>query len=150
MMDALTWRADYCSGLEEIDQEHQQLLQRLQQLAAAIARGDSFATLETLFLDCVTETQQHFQHEETLMAAANHPQYLCHRAAHQNLLRDLDRAVDAVQANPETLTITTVETIGQLVVQHICNEDLPMLYLLTHPEELAQQQSAQLTAETCF
>jgi len=149
-MDRLTWHAEYGSGLAEIDQEHQQLLEQLQQLAAAIARGDSYTTLKPQLLDCVAETEAHFQHEETLMAAANHPYYLSHRAAHQNLLRDLSRVMEEINAQPEALSTATVETIGQLVVQHICNEDLPMLYLLTHPEELAQQQAEQLTAETCF
>lgn len=149
-MTGLAWQAEYCSGLEVIDQEHQQLLQRLQQLTAAIAQGDSFPQLQSLLLDCAAEIQDHFQHEETLMAAANHPEYLSHRAAHQNLLRDLRRIIDDVQTSPETLTTTTADTISQLVIQHICKEDLPMLYLLTHPEELARQQAAQLTAETCF
>ncbi|WP_448525840.1 bacteriohemerythrin [Parathermosynechococcus lividus] len=149
-MTELAWQAEYCSGLEVIDQEHQQLLQRLQQLAVAIAQGDAFTHLESLLLDCAADIQDHFQHEETLMAAASHPQYLSHRAAHQNLLRDLNRMVNEIQSHPETLTTTTVTTLGQLVLQHICDEDLPMLYLLTHPEELAKQQAEQLTAETFF
>ncbi|HIK48921.1 bacteriohemerythrin [Thermosynechococcus sp. M55_K2018_012] len=149
-MNGLAWQAEYCSGVEVIDQEHQQLLQLLQQLYEAIAQGKAFTHVEPLLLGCAAETQRHFQHEETLMADANHPQYLSHRAAHQNLLRDLNRLLDAVQSQPSTLSTTTVATIGQLVIQHICEEDLPMLYLLTHPEELARQQAEQLTAETCF
>lgn len=58
--------------------------------------------------------------------------------------------LEDVQGHPENLTPETVEAIGALVVPHIREEDLPMLYLLAHPEELAQQQAAELTAENVF
>ncbi|AXY68604.1 hemerythrin family protein [Thermosynechococcus sichuanensis E542] len=149
-MDGLAWQAAFVSGLAEIDQEHQALLAMLQQLRSAIAAGATFSQVKSQLLACASETQRHFQHEETLMAAANHPLYLSHRAAHQNLLRDLSGVLEEVQEHPTKLTPETIEAIGNLVLRHIREEDLPMLYLLTHPEELARQQAAELTAENVF
>lgn len=149
-MDGLAWQAAFVSGLAEIDQEHQALLAMLQQLRSAIAAGATFSQVKSQLLACASETERHFQHEETLMAAANHPLYLSHRAAHQNLLRDLSGVLEEVQEHPAKLTPETIEAIGNLVVRHIREEDLPMLYLLTHPEELARQQAAELTAENVF
>ncbi|AHB87825.1 hypothetical protein NK55_02325 [Thermosynechococcus sp. NK55a] len=149
-MDGLAWQAAFVSGLAKVDQEHQALLEMLQQLRSAIAAGATFSQVKPQLQACARETERHFQHEETLMATANHPLYLSHRAAHQNLLRDLSGRLEEVHRHPENLTPATIEAIGTLVVRHICEEDLPMLYLLTHPEELAQQQGAELTAENAF
>ncbi|MFN4279714.1 hemerythrin family protein [Thermosynechococcus sp.] len=149
-MEELAWQAAFISGLAEIDQEHQALLERLQQLRSAIAEGATFSQVKPQLLACAMEAERHFQHEETLMAAANHPLYLSHRAAHQNLLRDLRGVLETVQLHPEKLTPETIEAMGALVVRHIREEDLPMLSLLTHPEELARQRAAELTAENVF
>ncbi|BCX12243.1 MAG: hypothetical protein KatS3mg067_1181 [Thermosynechococcus sp.] len=149
-MDGLAWQGAFVSGLAKIDQEHQALLEMLQQLRSAIAEGATFSQVKPQLLACARETERHFQHEETLMATANHPLYLSHRAAHQNLLRHLRGVLEEVHAHPENLTAETIEAIGALVVRHIREEDLPMLYLLTHPAALAQQQGAELTAENVF
>ncbi|WP_298977612.1 hemerythrin family protein [uncultured Thermosynechococcus sp.] len=149
-MDGLAWQAEFVSGWAEIDQEHRALLEMLRQLRLAILEGATFSQVKPQLLACATETERHFQHEETLMAAANHPLYLSHRAAHQNLLRDLSLILEDGQRHPENLTPETIETMGALVVRHIREEDLPMLSLLAHPKELAQQQAAELTAENVF
>ncbi|MDM7327299.1 MAG: hypothetical protein P3X23_009330 [Thermosynechococcus sp. Uc] len=62
--------------MAEIDQAHQALLEMLQQLRLAILEGATFAQVKPQLLACVTETERHFQHEETLRAAATHPLYL--------------------------------------------------------------------------
>lgn len=148
-MNMLTWQPQYELGHGEIDQQHQNLLSLLRQLHGAIAPPTDLNHGQTILQEIVEETLNHFRAEEKLMGASNYPGYLGHRAAHQNLERDLEKVVSIVSTDATNFTLETVALLGKLILNHICEEDRPMVDFLNAPDTATASENT-LTAATFF
>uniref|UniRef100_B8HLA9 Hemerythrin-like metal-binding protein n=1 Tax=Cyanothece sp. (strain PCC 7425 / ATCC 29141) TaxID=395961 RepID=B8HLA9_CYAP4 len=145
-MNLLVWTTDYESGYASIDQQHQNLLQLLNHLSQAISDRAETDTLQLILNELELETLNHFRDEEKLMGANNYPGYLCHRAAHDNVEREVAKFVAAFATNPDNLNQESLATFSQLILDHICQEDLPMLQSLNSPDPAENE----LTAANLF
>lgn len=145
-MNLFVWTTNYESGFASIDQQHQNLLQLLNHLSQAISDRAETDMLQLILNELELETLNHFRDEEKLMGASNYPGYLCHRAAHCNVEREVAKFMAAFATNPDNLNQKSLATFSQLILDHICQEDLPMLQSLKSPEALENE----LTAANLF
>jgi hemerythrin len=78
----IQWRDSLSIGIEEIDNQHKELLRRFNELLAACESGKGREELERLigFLDDYVRT--HFRDEEALQRMRGYPAYESHRAEH--------------------------------------------------------------------
>ena len=109
-MNKIAWSKDLTVGVAEIDEQHRQWIQRLNDVASAIAAHQGPVQLGQTLAFLVDYTQQHFATEEKLMAAAKYPGLKTQLAQHQELtetLKDLVRENygDAIQLNIHTDSI---------------------------------------------
>jgi hemerythrin-like metal-binding protein len=81
------WTKALETGHAAIDREHQQLLSYLNELAAAMSAGKGRAMLGDLLDKLVAYTQEHFAHEELLMAARKYPESATHKSQHVELTK---------------------------------------------------------------
>ena len=72
-MNKIAWSKDLTVGVAEIDEQHRQWIQRLNDVAAAIAAHQGPVQLGQTLAFLVDYTQQHFATEEKLMAAVKYP-----------------------------------------------------------------------------
>jgi hemerythrin len=79
----IRWSESLAIGIEEIDTQHRELVQRFAGLLAACEEGRGREELKALlgFLD--RYVQQHFSDEEALQQRCGYPFYQEHRSQHQ-------------------------------------------------------------------
>lgn len=127
-MKKIAWSQDLSVGVAEIDEQHQLWIQRLNDVAAAIAANlGPVQTAKTLaFL--VDYTKLHFATEEKLMAERGYPGLPAQRAQHQELtatLQDLLRDFEEEGAT-QKLAETVNTFLGNWLLKHIREEDLKL------------------------
>src|SRR4051812_29655090 len=91
-MPPLQWSASHAVFVEEIDDEHKEILQAVAQLQEALNRGpvSQIRNAAQRLLSCVTG---HFAHEERLMTAARYDSLRWHKTSHQAARRRVKQFV---------------------------------------------------------
>lgn len=83
------WSAAFEIGVPAVDDEHRDILNRLNSLRALVATA-ARAEVEASLDDLVQTVRVHFDHEEHLMATHNYAGLTTHQASHANLLSTLE------------------------------------------------------------
>jgi len=87
MADFFKWDQELLSvKVPEMDQEHIELIKRMNALHAAHAEKASFEKTEALLKDLAEYTVRHFQDEEAYMEKVNYAGIASHKMMHQKLL----------------------------------------------------------------
>lgn len=86
----LEWRDEFLVGVEAIDDQHRELLARINQLAGKIREGDTSGIDETLRF-VVDYVHFHFENEEHIMIDLNYPLMSDHLHEHQRFVEHLDK-----------------------------------------------------------
>ncbi|MBR9970226.1 bacteriohemerythrin [Magnetospirillum sulfuroxidans] len=132
-MPPVYWSDTYRIGHASIDQHHQELVQDLELLQAAIATADNRTQILGLFDEWLDQFARHAQAEESLMAHLRQPAGIAHRHAHcaehadflhqaMDLRNDIARGRDQIRAM-ETLSM-------QLIAFDLIRRDFEMIGLL--------------------
>lgn len=123
---ALIWSEKLSVGNARIDQQHQELFRRFDQLLNACnqRRGKDEITPVLEFLNQYVQT--HFQDEERQMAGHGYPEFEQHQAEHRYFSGELKKlSAQLQQSGPSTeLVITTNQTLLAWIVKHIQNVDV--------------------------
>ncbi|MGA2352131.1 MAG: bacteriohemerythrin [Terracidiphilus sp.] len=84
-MALLKWSKRYSVGVKEMDNQHINLLKRLNELHAAMLRGQARGIAGPLLLKMTEESREHFAAEEAMMEGAKFPGLAEHQAEHRAL-----------------------------------------------------------------
>ena len=123
---------EHLIGIEEIDRQHETLLERMEYLRDAMRRGQSREAIsETLkFLD--TFIQEHFATEVRYMQRRNYPGILLHKAEHEVFLKDfagLKEKYNAAHAQGDITPLLLIDIVRKLnnwFTNHIATVDRKM------------------------
>ena len=88
-MSFVMWTADLTTGFADIDEQHQILLDRINEFHAAIQTGnvtDSKISLQNL----IDYTVQHFTYEEHMLAQAEYHLLEPHKKVHQHFVEKME------------------------------------------------------------
>ncbi|OFX11936.1 MAG: hypothetical protein A2516_06375 [Alphaproteobacteria bacterium RIFOXYD12_FULL_60_8] len=88
-MSDIVWHDKFSVGVEAFDRDHLVLLDLINRLHDAYAADKGPKILEQAFADLMAYTQSHFAGEEALMKRYGYPELEEHRAAHQEMKRDI-------------------------------------------------------------
>jgi len=83
-----TWTPALAVGIEEIDEQHQELFRRADRFVKALEstdRQEIGILLSYLRMYCIT----HFGAEETRMRESKYPGYAAHKAQHDRFVKDI-------------------------------------------------------------
>lgn len=82
-MPILSWSDSYSVGVEEIDEEHKELISLINKAEAAVnMRGDD-KTIAKVASDMAFYALTHFSNEEVLMLSNDYPDFEEHREQHK-------------------------------------------------------------------
>lgn len=85
-MEPVEWQDSYSTGIEEVDNQHKQLVDYLNQLGQAITlKNDS--EVKTVVQGLGDYTMSHFAFEEALMVEANYTYAGPHKHIHESLIK---------------------------------------------------------------
>jgi hemerythrin len=88
------WQDFYAVGVPDLDSEHKELFDRINELSAPLARGSRGASPQ-LFRSMVDFVRLHFAREETLLESGGYAHMEEQRADHRRLLSELETLVAA-------------------------------------------------------
>ncbi|TNF86787.1 MAG: hemerythrin-like metal-binding protein [Gammaproteobacteria bacterium] len=88
-MSLIEWREEYCTGIEGVDFEHEELIRQINEVYKLIENQVD----KGLVIDCLGEIygsiSAHFALEEQMMLRHDYDHYPQHRADHERLLDDI-------------------------------------------------------------
>lgn len=122
---AIKWNETLAVGHPEIDKQHQELYQRIDNLLEACNKGKGKEKLSEL-IDFLGEyVIIHFKTEESIMKQSGYPKYQEHKLAHDNFIA---RFKELKQQNiEEGGTVTLIVATNHLVIdwlnKHILSVD---------------------------
>jgi hemerythrin-like metal-binding protein len=128
----ITWTAEYDTGIRQIDLQHQELVELINEAMQAHASGNGASVIEPILLRLKTYVLFHFGTEESLLNGPAIPpdHAAAHRAAHKQFtdhVADMKRAVDAgdTEALPKLL-----DYLQHWLLDHILKTDKELAKLI--------------------
>ena len=82
----IQWRDSLAIGVEEIDNQHKELLQRFNGLLAACEEGKGIGELKKLLVFLDDYIVEHFSDEEQLQRKSGYPDYAAHKKEHDGFI----------------------------------------------------------------
>jgi hemerythrin-like metal-binding protein len=118
----VSWSQDYALGLDEIDEQHHALFDRINELWEHLVshspQHEVLATLDQL----EHYTLSHFTAEETFMRVTRFEGFEAHKAAHAKFVARVAKEKAAVQAGQE-LSFEVLSFLKDWLVDHILVAD---------------------------
>lgn len=124
-MSLMYWTPEIAVGSELIDDQHRSLIERVNQLVAAIEEGREEEEIARLFDFLKEYTQDHFAAEERLMHEAGYPERERHIAEHRAFcekIADLEGRMGA-EGMTTVLKRDFDEAVIDWLFDHICRTD---------------------------
>ncbi len=125
-MERLQWDESLSIGVELIDQQHQMLIKRLDEFAAAVEASHGATQVVKTLTFLIEYTEFHFDAEEKYMAETGYPG----REDQHNKHEDLKATLAGLEQDfrEDGATQTLAEAIHKLMVnwlvKHICEVDV--------------------------
>ncbi len=127
-MALIEWREDFSVGVPEVDHEHRELIELINQAHAERAGG---ASGEALSHDSAAEflgeiharIAGHFALEERVMRAARYDHLGRHKAAHEILLDDIREFMDACETGQALDAAAFGDRLADWFGEHFRTED---------------------------
>lgn len=121
----IAWRESLSLGVEEIDNQHKELLRRFDMLLTACEEGKGIRELKKMlnFLD--EYVQLHFNDEEVLQRLHSYPDYDEHRKEHEIFAGRITKLREEIDRDGAALhhLIKTNDLLFKWLISHISNAD---------------------------
>jgi hemerythrin len=123
---------DFTIGIEQIDQQHRELLERMELLRDAMRRGKGREEVQRTLRFLEEYVVEHFSTEERYMLRHAYPGLLSHKAEHAKFLKDLTAFKEkftAMESKGELTTFLGVDIVRKLndwFTNHIFEVDKKM------------------------
>lgn len=128
----LVWDATrHATGFEEIDRQHQALVERVNQLSQAVEQQGEYVESRRLIAEILHYAKEHFSYEENLMRDSHFPGAERHAVEHAALMEKFQVLVDALSENNPGKLLLVTAFLTDCAENHILHEDQTLaLYLL--------------------
>ena len=100
-MGLIQWRKEFETGVAEVDHEHQELVDLINELHEQIGANASRQKVSDFLGEVFAKISAHFALEETVMRKHDYDEYLDHKADHEKLLDDLRDIMDDFEAGTD-------------------------------------------------
>lgn len=129
-MKEIVWDDALSVEVDEIDEDHQKLVDLFNMLSHSVENGDSNEYIDAVLDELISCTAWHFKHEERLMLLYNYQGLDEHRTEHNELIdsvRELQKKFH--QAN-KILTSDDIEYLEDWLTAHILGHDMKLGFYL--------------------
>jgi hemerythrin len=126
-MNRIEWNDSLKIGMEEIDNQHHELVVIYNELCDAIeSRAGAEQTMRIL-RHLGHYTSVHFATEEALMRMLEYPEYEPHKRAHDALIEELRKLTHMAADLPQGVNFQLMHMIKQWLSQHILETDVKLV-----------------------
>ncbi len=122
-MAFLTWSDKLSVGVETLDNQHKVLIETLNDLHAAMMKGQARSVAGKILNSLVEYTRDHFASEEAMMESAQYPALPAHRLMHRELTKQVEEYVGRYEKGDITLGVHLLTFLSDWLTKHIQGED---------------------------
>ena len=90
----LAWRSEYSLGIPDVDHEHRELFDLINELHAQLFESGSGTTVTDFLGELFAKISSHFALEEKLMRDGQYTEFPAHKADHERLLDEIRDLMD--------------------------------------------------------
>ncbi|MFO7831548.1 MAG: bacteriohemerythrin [Desulfuromonadaceae bacterium] len=120
----ISWNDKISIGIQEIDEQHKQLVELINRLYDAMVQGeDRQQTANEILNELMQYTIVHFAVEESLFRIFDYPEYEAHRAQHQELREQVIDINTRAQGGERMITPELLFFLRKWITNHIMVED---------------------------
>lgn len=122
---ALKWSKEIETGHHQIDLEHKQLLEKINDFYSACGEGNAVEESLSMLRFLKRYTVTHFAHEERLQEEFNFPEMKRHKLLHKEFISAVDDIEQKLihEGVSVTLVVEINQKIGFWLINHIKIED---------------------------
>jgi len=122
-MALVKWNNSYSVGVKAMDTQHTVLFDILNDLHAAMLKGQAQGLTGPLLHKLVSYTQSHFKAEESMMAQAKFPALAAHRARHLDLIAEVEDYVVRFERGEASVNLHLLSFLRDWLTKHIQQSD---------------------------
>jgi len=122
-MSFMAWDEIFSVGVVTIDQQHARLFAMVNELHAAMMKGQAKAVVGALLDSLVKYTMEHFAYEERMMDEAKYPGFVTHSVHHVDLTRQVEEFMARYKRGDGTVNVELLPFLSGWLTQHIQIED---------------------------
>lgn len=122
-MALMNWSTEYSVEVESIDQQHQQLFAMLNELHDAMKAGKGTQQAPRVLKNLVEYACEHFALEEALMAQAEYPELVRHKAEHDRLTAEVAKLMQDLESGKTVLSMKLLQFLRNWLQEHILGCD---------------------------
>jgi hemerythrin len=100
-MSLLAWKPNYSVGIDSMDDEHQQMIQLINEIYEELAQRRDPESVEQFLGDTHSAIAMHFALEERMMRDAGYSEYAAHKGDHEDLLDQILEMMDEFAEDSE-------------------------------------------------
>ncbi|MCK5127415.1 MAG: hemerythrin family protein [candidate division Zixibacteria bacterium] len=122
-MSLIVWSDEYCVGIQNIDEQHQKLIQMINNLNDAIQDKKNRDTLDSIITEIYFYYAYHFGYEEAMMDGNDYNQFENHKGIHQQFVHTLDRLKDEFEHGAKDISVEILAYLQKWITSHIREVD---------------------------
>lgn len=122
-MPHIDWEPGFTVHVEALDDEHRQLIDLINRLHEAMARGEGQAGTGVVLRGMTDYAHRHFMHEERLMAEVGFPGAARHRAEHEKFVERLREMTVEHNRRQVAVSVDLLDFLKSWLVHHIRHSD---------------------------
>lgn len=123
MRKYIEWSDELSVGIQEIDEQHQILVNLINILYEAIIRRTEEQDVGTILAELSQYTVIHFAVEESLMRIFDYPNYEEHKKIHQKLTTQVFELQNKFKYSQESISVEVLHFLRHWLTDHIMGED---------------------------
>jgi hemerythrin-like metal-binding protein len=123
-MALMTWNTSFSVGVQKLDGQHTILFTILNDLHAAMMKGQAQSMTGPLLHQLADYTHTHFAAEEAMMEAARYPGLADHKIKHRELFKQVEDYVLRFDKGEITLNVQLLDFLRDWLTNHIKKVDM--------------------------
>jgi len=131
-MTLVEWRDEFKIGIEEVDFEHQELIELINELYAETKKEDSAMAVMDCLGEIFAKISAHFALEEKVMRDLQYDQYEDHKEDHELLLDSIMDIMDEYADDTGLDEEEFADRLNDWFVRHFSTKDARMHKFLHH------------------
>ena len=122
-MSLLQWREDFATVIEDVDFEHREMIELINELYSSLSDQSSGISVFDFLGEINTKISAHFALEEKIMRERGYDQYQDHKEDHERLLDEIRDIMDDYEDRDFFDANAFAERLSQWFTEHFKTKD---------------------------
>ena len=119
----IIWNENYSVGYEEIDNQHQKLVELINELYASFKQGEANDLIEKILTEMINYTDYHFKTEEKYFEKYNYSDAQTHINQHKSFVEQVTKFFDDFKEGSVTISYDVMNFLRDWLINHIQGSD---------------------------